>query len=295
MLPLLLLAGCLSTADTPPEEPQPAEKRRIFCAPDGTVTVRWADKILWRYNPDSPEGKPSFHPLSLPGSDHSLTWNRPEDHPWHLGLWFSWKFINGVNFWEPDPRAAIRVETSQIKMQPDFGLIAETSLLYLADDRPLVREQRLIRVDTRADGSYAITWDATFTALENVVFDRTPPKRDKQDRWSSGGYAGLTLRLGPAFTYEIGDTAGHVDRAICGESSSGLTVAVRPRPPGPPAARLTFTTDPPAPWFVRHDPAALGGRGYHLLGPAPLFHQALTLPAGESRRFAGTLDVAPAP
>jgi len=24
-----------------------------------------------------------------------------EDHVWHLGYWFSWKYINGVNYWKP--------------------------------------------------------------------------------------------------------------------------------------------------------------------------------------------------
>jgi hypothetical protein len=29
-----------------------------------------------------------------------LTWLRPPDHPWHHGLWFSWKTVNGLNYWE---------------------------------------------------------------------------------------------------------------------------------------------------------------------------------------------------
>ena len=30
------------------------------------------------------------------------TLDQPADHRWHHGLWFSWKFIDGVNYWEHD-------------------------------------------------------------------------------------------------------------------------------------------------------------------------------------------------
>ena len=32
-----------------------------------------------------------------------MTADRPPDHIWHHGLWFSWKFINKVNYWEIYP------------------------------------------------------------------------------------------------------------------------------------------------------------------------------------------------
>ena len=51
--------------------------------------------LLWRFNYDPALDVPYFHPVNAPGGG-TLTWDRPADHPWHHGLWFSWKFINGV-------------------------------------------------------------------------------------------------------------------------------------------------------------------------------------------------------
>jgi hypothetical protein len=49
------------------------------------------ENIVWQYNFDKKEGKPYFHPLAF-NDGTVLTWHRPEDHPWHLGLWFSWQY-----------------------------------------------------------------------------------------------------------------------------------------------------------------------------------------------------------
>ena len=55
---------------------------------------------VWRFHCDPARStKPFFDPVSVAGGP-SLTWARPPDHAWHYGLWFSWKFVNGVNYWE---------------------------------------------------------------------------------------------------------------------------------------------------------------------------------------------------
>ena len=43
--------------------------------------------------------RPFVHPLRTPAG-HVLTVDAPDDHPWHHGLWFTIKFVNGENFWE---------------------------------------------------------------------------------------------------------------------------------------------------------------------------------------------------
>ncbi len=43
-----------------------------------------------------PNGKPYFYPVNTT-TGHNLVWLRPEDHPWHYGLWFSWKYGNRRN------------------------------------------------------------------------------------------------------------------------------------------------------------------------------------------------------
>ena len=54
--------------------------------------------LIWQYNFNTRKGKPFFHPLNA--NSVTLSCESPSDHTWHLGLWFSWKFINGLNYWE---------------------------------------------------------------------------------------------------------------------------------------------------------------------------------------------------
>ena len=80
-------------------------------------------RTVWNLEIETPEGRPFFHPLTLPGG-RTLTDSRPADHVWHLGYWFSWKFINGVNYWEPadaerkgfEPAGATRVVAKSVKI-----------------------------------------------------------------------------------------------------------------------------------------------------------------------------------
>src|SRR5512143_2167480 len=89
-----LMAAALACALA---RPAPAEGQRT----DTTLAWRNGTNIVWQYNFDSRQGKPFFHPLT--GADGRVLTNfKPEDHPWHYGLWFSWKYINHVNYWEED-------------------------------------------------------------------------------------------------------------------------------------------------------------------------------------------------
>lgn len=46
--------------------------------------------------------KPFLHPLRTVGGV-PLTVFQPSDHVWHRGVWFSWKYIDGINYWEEEP------------------------------------------------------------------------------------------------------------------------------------------------------------------------------------------------
>ena len=97
---ILLFAAALSTCPTrgaaPPHQLRwEREASSIALLADG--------KTVWkfRYGQDLP--KPMFHPLALVDGT-VLTWDSPPDHPWHHALWFSWKYLNHVNYWEADPK-----------------------------------------------------------------------------------------------------------------------------------------------------------------------------------------------
>ncbi|GAF86299.1 unnamed protein product, partial [marine sediment metagenome] len=66
-----------------------------------SVALEHDGKTVWQFNHGADQPKPHFHPVALPDG-RIVTWDRPPDHVWHHGLWFSWKYINGLNYWEPD-------------------------------------------------------------------------------------------------------------------------------------------------------------------------------------------------
>ena len=68
---------------------------------DTTIAWRVGTNVLWQFSFDPTKGKTFFNPLTA-GNGVSLTNFKPEDHPWHYGFWFSWKYINHVNYWEED-------------------------------------------------------------------------------------------------------------------------------------------------------------------------------------------------
>lgn len=70
---------------------------------ESSTALFYGDQIVWQFNYGPKLDVPYFHPVATV-SGQVLTWARPPDHVWHHGLWFSWKFINDVNYWEFDPK-----------------------------------------------------------------------------------------------------------------------------------------------------------------------------------------------
>ncbi|MDR1385796.1 MAG: PmoA family protein [Planctomycetaceae bacterium] len=170
---------------------------------DQQFSLQANGNIVWRFNADPADAsKPYFDPLSVVGSP-SLTLPKPSDHPWHLAHWFSWKYINGVNYWETDKNGRAQGETfwetPKRKLNQDGSANILLNLGYRKrSDNPsptLVREVREISISApAADDSYMLDWGQKFTAEEDVVFDRTPIPGEKNGV-AYGGYAGLAIRL----------------------------------------------------------------------------------------------------
>ncbi len=167
----------------------------------GSLALRQGEAIVWQFNFGRQLSKTHFHPLNLPGGK-TLTWASPPDHPWHYGLWFSWKFINGVNYWEEDPQTGYShgrttLRSITVDRRPDFSARFELELQYhLPDHPPVLVEHRVIEVSPPTeDGGYSIDWNSTFVAkAEEVILDRTPVP-SQSDSKAAGGYAGLSVRL----------------------------------------------------------------------------------------------------
>jgi type 1 glutamine amidotransferase len=156
---------------------------------------------LWKFLYGAGLDVPYFHPLRTVAGQ-VLTWDRPPDHLWHHGLWFSWKFINTINYWELDAKTGLpagKTSWSNVRISTGKDLKAriDMDLAYrpVGEDVPVLTEKRTIEVaPPDGDGVYAIDWTCAFRAAAEVVLDRTPlPGEPGGQVW--GGYSGLSLRL----------------------------------------------------------------------------------------------------
>lgn len=157
--------------------------------------------VIWQFNFGSDLTKPYFHPLSLPGSE-PITVNRPADHAWHHGLWFSWVKINGVNYWEHasnsdrstgetrwrDVRATCHDDFSaELTMQLEYGPQGGETILW--------ESRQIVISPLSSSGQYQIDWGSTFSAHEREVTLACTPIPPAPGGVSWGGYAGLSVRF----------------------------------------------------------------------------------------------------
>src|SRR5690606_18158371 len=115
------------------------------------------------------DNKPFFHPLRVPGGP-SLTKLRPADHVWHYGLWFSWKYINDVNYWEQNRETGRSDGTTtwgqpHIRTFADGGAKITLRLDYVnPQGQADMTELRFVEISTvDENGSYTLDWSSTFT------------------------------------------------------------------------------------------------------------------------------------
>jgi hypothetical protein len=181
---------------------------------DTTLILKNGPDLIWQFNYNNRFGKPYFHPLSINNS--ILTCASPPDHPWHLGYWFSWKFINGVNYWEYldnfkseetgyKSAGITQIIKHEFIKNPDFSADIRLRLTYHpADSASLLDETCNIYISPPfADGSYFIDNEHIFKSLaDNIVLDRTPVQKEPGGR-SWGGYAGLSIRFSQDFNSAI--------------------------------------------------------------------------------------------
>ena len=244
------------------------------------------------YHPTPREGKPYFE-LNVPGEKFEyLTQARPVDHIWHLGFFFSWKFINGENFWEPR-KGRTRVVAHQETGDGQGNAVLTSELAYELDGRVLLRENRTVKVTKAANGNYAFDWTADFTACEKLDFTSSKPKWDKEKGTSNGnGYCGLSARLArnDAFTFAYKNTLGSLDARCYGDVADAIDVTAKSKKTGA-TTRLLFKADKPTANYVLHLPQTFAPNGFHFVAFPECFNTTLTMAKGEKRSFHYTVSV----
>jgi type 1 glutamine amidotransferase len=243
--------------------------------------------LLWRFRYDQSLDIPYFHPLNT-ADGRTLTWDRPPDHIWHHGLWFSWKFINTVNYWEIDPktsRPAGRTTWKDVNVtaRDDHTARIVMALAYqpAGEPTPVLTEKRTIELaGPDSEGVYIVEWIGILTAVRDALLDRTPlPGEPGGQVW--GGYAGLSLRLaGNLSERQVTTSDGPVtelqdDRyrgrhlavdysGILGGQPTGIAIVDHPQNP-----RI------PTPWYI------IRSAEMSFFTPALLCYEPMLLRAGE--------------
>lgn len=142
----------------------------------------------WHTRWDPPH--PHVDPLLTPAGA-GVSCDAPADHPWHHALWFTIKYLNGVNFWEEYDEFGIQ----QTRTADVNANVVRAEIDWVAPDGVTVaaREVRTITEVPIDDDAYALDWHEVVTPTVDTEYDRTP-----FTTW--GGYSGLTLRGAPDWT-----------------------------------------------------------------------------------------------
>lgn len=242
-------------------------------------------QAVWRAQFDRQQDKPFLHPIALPDGTE-LTALRPVDHPWHLAGWWSWKFIDGLNYWEPDPQSGQTQGQTEIlnvrcATNADLSARIEMELGY----RPrggasVLKETRALKISAPdVAGTYRIDWTSTFTSVsKDVVLARTPIL-GQPDGVAYGGYAGLSLRMTAAtrsWTFANSEGAAG-EKANHGKPARWLDFSGKTPSGG--AGGIAILDHPdnlrhPSPWYVNQD--------MPYFSPALLFNGSHILAAGTS-------------
>lgn len=272
----ILLVAFGRTAWTPQYEWKHDPGRELTLLADG--------RTLWTFHFAPEDNWPYFHPLSLPGGP-VLTGLSPKDHPWHRALWFSWKFINGVNYWEfkdlkdPASEPAGRTELAgreEVKNSAN-GATITVDIAYRYDGGVVMKEKRTIRVGLpRQDGSYVIDWQGAFAALDRDV-----------ELNKDTGYAGLFFRGSPKLAQpRYLNSEGAKTMAVHQKAAKWIDLTGVADPDFGPAGVTIFDhpDNPrfPTPWWRDR---SRDDDDISYIGSAPLFTGPYVIKAGRSLRL----------
>lgn len=244
------------------------------------IMARQGPHELASWNLDyASKAKSFFHPVRTPNG-HTLSIAEPYDHVWHRGLWFTFKFVNGDNFWEehePFGVQAVRGVPTITHDDPE-SLTISMALAWMPPDgdHAVLSERRTVTYRPGVDAD-TYDWSTIITPNRGVEIDRTP-----YTTW--GGYGGLSFR---------GSRHWHVDRYLLPD---GAVERLAPgtwapwcdlsgRIDGGPGltgglAMLDHPGNPryPTPWYA-------GSGAGTFINAALVFHEPMTLTAGEDLRL----------
>ncbi|MBL7044294.1 MAG: PmoA family protein [Pirellulaceae bacterium] len=260
-------------------KPLPATRNFGWRQTETSVALLNHGRMVWEHVHDRKIGKPYMRIGLIDGTELTRPSPFPEgypksDHTWHRALWWSWKAINGINFWEQNQPGTDPVEVEITHNDDGSVRIGLTIAYHLPDQPPLVNEERIITVSAPdAKGTYHIDWQATFIPAgdDNVVFNKN-------------SYGGMAIRMaaeccGNADTgtqpWKFLDSEG---RANFNNQAARWAAYLGTTPNGQPAGVAMFDH----PDNPRHPSWWQSRSHYPYLNPSFTCKEDYTLPAGKS-------------
>ena len=271
--------------------------RYIAVEKEGVERVRYNYQLDGDPLPSAP--KPFFHPICTPLGG-VMTVESPLDHSWHRGVWFTWKYVNKVNYWEERDAVVGR----QITLAPpvidadaaDLDTVRWHSRIAWRDNRDggettRINEARTLTCRIYGEGAITLDWHIEQTPTEDVILDRTP-----YTTW--GGYGGVVARMTQALQKQkiLFDDGTETNRPI-GESHKWGAIQGQLDTTGGGAEQWAAFVLMPSPRNRRYpEPFYGAAKAFsNFFGPAPLFHEPLAVGAGETLRHAVRVLVLPRP
>lgn len=169
-------------------------------SPETAAVLGPDGRAVARYEFGTGANHPFFRDVTPLNHQGVLTNHAPWDHSWHHGLWWSWKFVNDILFWEDNAdfggnRAGLgrAVVVSHDVEIVDGTVVVDEKLQWRVDasGEVLLTERRrmVLQADPARTDTWSIDWQHEWTAQVDCVLDSTP----YPEHWW-GGYAGLNFR-----------------------------------------------------------------------------------------------------
>jgi hypothetical protein len=262
------------------------------------VVVGPSGRELARYDHSNAKNHPYFSHVRPPNHDGVLTSTAPWDHRWHHGLWWSWKFLNDVLYWEDHEgyggnriglgRAHVLSHTVE---STDEGLEIENGLTWTenASGDTVLTESRRMTLGLVSDDCWFLDWDMTWTAERKVVLDTTP----YPEHWW-GGYGGLNYRAARSMIADetieadggrAGREAVHAQGVRWAAYSGKVDGSGQDEPNDPAFGGVAIVPHPENPWLPTPAYVFTANDEFGFLAAAPLLDSSRTLQPGEELRL----------
>ncbi|RIH63258.1 hypothetical protein D1164_20620 [Mariniphaga sediminis] len=253
---------------------------------DTTFALLNGKNVIWQYNFNTKHGRPFFHPVYV--GKNNITCLSPDDHLWHLGQWFCWKYINQVNYWEYQngtyrSDGVTKIERIEIIPGPDFSAKIKLEIVYHpVNGKDVLSEFRTISISPPLDnGNVCMDYQFEFKAVgDTVELNRTPVEGEPGGQ-SWGGYAGLSIRFNQDFMDVHFMPSWEDNKNINGQTGDWLYMGFRGLDGKQTGSQIIIAPDTRregAAWYSVNREAV----PFYYFSPAYLYNKPLTLKKGDT-------------